>query len=133
MYFYDALMLVFFKQILERWRFVIIYNYLVFHICGGFLLLVFCLWNIQTNEKYPNWDSVKAVIILLLLLTFMKGVTCEKALSFWHIFLQRLWTWSSSFKFMSIVNRRRTFMLDSMEQTLITTELLLQMIDCNLK
>ena len=34
---------------------------------------------------------------------------------------------------MSIVIRRRTFMLDSMEQTLITTELQLQMIDCNLK
>ena len=124
-YFNDVLMLIFFKQILERWWLVIICNYMLFHICGLFLLLVFRLWNIKTNGQYPNWDSVKTVLIVLLLLTFMKDATREKAFSFWHTFLQRLWTWSSSFRFMSIVIPRRTCMLNSIEQTLITTELLL--------
>ena len=32
----------------------------------------------------------------------MKGARRERALSFWHVFLERLLTWLSNFKFLSI-------------------------------
>ena len=53
---------------------------------------------------------MKAFIIILLLLTRMKGARRERALSFWHAFLQRLLTWSSNFKFLSIVIPKALFL-----------------------
>ena len=61
-------------------------------------------------------------IFIVILLLFMKSVKQESALSFWHAFLPKLLTWSSNFKFLSIVIPRSTsFMFDSLEQLSITT------------
>ena len=46
---------------------------------------------------------MKASIIILLLLRFIKAARRDRALVLWHTFLQRLLTWSSNFKFLSIV------------------------------
>ena len=56
-------------------------------------------------------------MIILLFLTFIYNARRTRALSFWHAFLQRLLTWSSNFKSLSIVIPRSTFFVFvSMEQ-----------------
>ena len=87
-----------------------------------YFLLTFWLWNIQTKGKYPNSDLMKALIIIFLLLMFMKCARLERPLRFWHVLLQKLLTWSSSFKFLFIVIPGNTsFLFDSMEEPSITT------------
>ena len=45
------------------------------------LLLRLRLWNIQIKEQDPIWDSMKAFIIIVHLLTFISGARRAKALS----------------------------------------------------
>ena len=61
-------------------------------------------------------------MIIPLVSTFMYGARQVRALNFWHGFLQRLVTWSSNFKPLSIVIPRRTsYVFVSMEDLSITS------------
>ena len=60
------------------------------------------LWNIQTNEQHPNCDSIKASITNLFY-QFSSQVQDEQEHQVHDMMLQRLLTWSSNFKSLSIV------------------------------
>ena len=95
------------------------------------LLLRLRLWNIQTNGQDPNYDFVKAFIIIVFNQCSWKVQDKqERVLSSWHVFLQRLLTSSWNFKSLSIVIPRSiSFVFDSMEGPSISAV----EVHCNLK
>ena len=65
---------------------------------------------------------MNAFMIILLFSTFMYGAKRARALSFWYAFLQRLLTWSSNCKALSIVILRGTsFVFVSVEEPSVTS------------
>ena len=49
------------------------------------------IWNIHAKGQYPNWDSMKTVMIILLLSTFMNGSRRARAISFEMLFYKDYW------------------------------------------
>ena len=84
------------------------------------LLLRLQLWNIQTKRKYWKWDSMKAFMIILLLLTFMKGASRARSLSFGNAFSQISLTSHQIVFSISCYSKEYFFIFDSMEEPSIT-------------
>ena len=49
------------------------------------------IWNIHAKGQYRNWNSMKTLIIILLLSTFMNGSRRARAISFEMLFYKDYW------------------------------------------